>query len=66
MPDVRLWAARSAIDTWYADVGGPLRIWKEWAPTVTGQVAEGGHFFPEARLGETAAMLRAFLAGEGR
>ena len=65
-PTLVLWAARSALDTWYEDVGGPLGIWSAWAPQVTGRAVAGGHFFPEERPEETTAMLRAFLAGEGR
>jgi haloacetate dehalogenase len=57
-PTLVLWAANSALDTWYADEGGPLRIWQQWCDKVQGQAVEGGHFFPEARPRETADRLR--------
>jgi haloacetate dehalogenase len=62
-PVLALWAAGTALDTWYADAGGPLGVWRAWADDVTGRAVPGGHFFPEARPDETAAALRAFVAG---
>jgi haloacetate dehalogenase len=61
-PVLVLWAAGSALDTWYTDAGGPLGIWRAWADHVTGRAVVGGHFFPEAQAEETAATLRAFFA----
>ena len=60
-PTLLLWAARSALDVWYTDVGGPLGLWRAWASNVSGHAVEGGHFFPEERPVETADTLRAFL-----
>jgi len=61
-PTLVLWAANSALDTWYGDAGGPLAIWKRWANNVTGEAVRGGHFFPEAYPAETAGRLRNFLS----
>lgn len=56
-----LWSARGALETWYRDVGGPLVLWREWADQVEGRSFEAGHFFPEERARETAAVLAAFF-----
>jgi haloacetate dehalogenase len=60
-PMLVLWSAGSAVDLWYADAGGPLEIWRNWADDVRGHSLEGGHFFPEARPHETAAALARFF-----
>jgi haloacetate dehalogenase len=60
-PTLVLWSAGSGLDTWYADAGGPLGIWRQWASDVTGRPISGGHFFPEQNAGETAAELLAFF-----
>jgi len=57
-----LWSKGNALDEWYADAGGPLGIWREWAEDVRGRAIEGGHFFPEENAMETARELRAFFA----
>jgi haloacetate dehalogenase len=56
-----LWGAGGPLDTWYADAGGPLGIWRDWAADVTGRPIAGGHFFPEHNASETSAELRAFF-----
>jgi len=56
-----LWSKASALDTWYQDIGGPLAIWRKWAPAVSGRAIAGGHFFPEQNPRETIAELRAFF-----
>jgi haloacetate dehalogenase len=61
-PVLALWAAGGAVDTWYADAGGPLALWRPWAPRVEGRPADGGHFFPEEHPAVTAATLADFLA----
>lgn len=63
-PTQVLWAEGSALDVWYADVGGPLGLWRAWASAVIGRAVQGGHFFPEARPAETAEALRAFLRSD--
>ena len=57
-----LWGKGGPLDHWYADAGGPLGIWRDWANDVTGHPIEGGHFFPEHNPRETAVELRAFFA----
>jgi haloacetate dehalogenase len=57
-----LWGKGGPLDHWYADAGGPLGVWRDWANDVTGHPIEGGHFFPEHNPRETAAQLRAFFA----
>lgn len=61
-PLLVLWDKDGALGRWYADDGGPLGIWRQWAGEVTGHAMSGGHFFPEAHPRETAAALRAFFA----
>jgi len=61
-PTLVLWAAGGAIDQWYESLGGPLAIWRQWAPTVCGSAIAGGHFFPEQMPDEIVGVLRGFLA----
>ena len=66
-PTLALWSAGSGLDTWYAEAGGPLGIWRNWADNVTGRPMAGGHFFPEQNATETIAELRSFFGlGEPR
>ncbi len=61
-PLLALWGAGGAVDTWYADEGGPLALWRDWADDVYGHAVEGGHFFPEEAPEQTAEMLGRFFA----
>lgn len=61
-PLLVLWSAGGPLDTWYADRGGPLGIWRDWASDVRGRPIDGGHFFPEQNPLETADELRAFFS----
>jgi haloacetate dehalogenase len=60
-PVLVLWSADSPLDTWYADVGGPLGIWRRRAGSVSGHAVQGGHFFPEQEPTITSTELRAFF-----
>jgi haloacetate dehalogenase len=60
-PMLHLWAEGGPLDTFYAGDGGPLCIWRKWAPLAQGQAVKGGHFFPEENAEGTAAMLARFL-----
>lgn len=64
-PLLVLWSSLGALDKWYRNEGGPLALWKSWAREVTGQPLEAGHFFPEEKPEETAALLMAFLDKRG-
>jgi haloacetate dehalogenase len=64
-PLLALWSGEGALATWYADEGGPLAIWRQWASDVQGGPVAGGHFFPEEHPHETAAALRAFFSIRG-
>jgi haloacetate dehalogenase len=64
-PMLVLWAAGGSLDRWYADQGGPIALWREWADTVEGQAVDGGHFFPEVTPVETAGYLRNFFRNPG-
>lgn len=59
---LHLWAEGGPLDTFYANEGGPLGIWRQWAPRAHGQPMKGGHFFPEENADETAALVRDFLS----
>jgi hypothetical protein len=60
-PVLALWG-KGLLDEWYADAGGPLGLWRQWADEVQGEALAAGHFFPEEMPGETAARLERFLA----
>lgn len=60
-PTLVLWSEGGSVDTWYADDGGPLTLWRAWARSVTGHPVPGGHFFPEQNPTATTAELLAFL-----
>jgi len=61
-PMLHLWAEGGPLDTFYAKDGGPLGIWRQWAPGAQGQAIQGGHFFPEENPEGTAAMVKGFLS----
>lgn len=61
-PTLVLWSKGSGLDTWYAEDGGPLGIWREWCDRVDGEAVDGGHFFPEVHPEQTARRLAAFFA----
>jgi haloacetate dehalogenase len=62
-PMLHLWAEGGPLDTFYADDGGPLGIWRQWAPRAEGRAMKGGHFFPEENPEDTASLLATFLTG---
>ncbi|WP_292340657.1 alpha/beta hydrolase [Mesorhizobium sp.] len=64
-PVLALWSGHGALAEWYAQEGGPLALWQEWAGNVSGGAMHGGHFFPEEFPGETAAALHDFLMSRG-
>ena len=61
-PMLHLWAEGGPLDTFYAKDGGPLGIWRQWAPRVYGQAMKGGHFFPEENPDDTSALVKKFLS----
>ncbi|HEY8926025.1 MAG TPA: alpha/beta hydrolase [Polyangia bacterium] len=63
VPVFVLWSERGPLGTWYAEAGGPLAIWRDWADDVTGHALAGGHFFAEELPETTARILGDFLAG---
>ena len=63
-PMLHLWAEGGPLDTFYAADGGPLGIWRQWAPHVQGQAVKGGHFFPEENPDRTAVLVKEFLAAQ--
>ncbi|WP_158945152.1 alpha/beta fold hydrolase [Granulicella sp. S190] len=60
-PMLHLWAEGGPLDSLYGNDGGPLGIWRQWAPHAQGQAMRGGHFFPEENPEDTASLLREFL-----
>jgi formate hydrogenlyase transcriptional activator len=50
------------LDTFYAKDGGPLGIWRQWAPRAHGRAMKGGHFFPEENPDDTAVLVKQFLS----
>ena len=61
-PMLHLWAEKGPLDTFYAKDGGPLGIWRQWAPRARGQAMKGGHFFPEENPDDTAVLVKQFLS----
>jgi haloacetate dehalogenase len=61
-PMLHLWAQGGPLDTFYGKEGGPLGIWRQWAPRANGQSVKGGHFFPEENPDDTAALVKKFLS----
>jgi haloacetate dehalogenase len=61
-PMLHLWAEGGPLDTFYANDGGPLGIWRQWAPRAQGQPMKGGHFFPEENPDDTAVLVKQFLS----
>jgi haloacetate dehalogenase len=61
-PMLHLWAEGGPLDTFYTREGGPLSIWRQWAPDVHGQAMKGGHFFPEENPDDTADVIKQFLS----
>jgi haloacetate dehalogenase len=64
-PVLVLWSGTGPLASWYTDDGGPLGLWRELAPNVTGHAVDGGHFFPEEHPQDTAETLAAFFSPEG-
>jgi haloacetate dehalogenase len=60
-PMLHLWAEGGPLDTFYTKDGGPLGIWRQWAPRAHGQAMKGGHFFPEENAEDTAVLVKQFL-----
>jgi haloacetate dehalogenase len=60
-PMLHQWAQGGPLDTFYEEDGGPLGIWRQWAPRVQGQMMQGGHFFPEENPDDTAVLVKQFL-----
>jgi haloacetate dehalogenase len=61
-PMLHLWAEGGPLDTLYTKDGGPLGIWRQWAPRAQGQSIKGGHFFPEENPDDTAVLVKQFLS----
>jgi haloacetate dehalogenase len=61
-PLLTLWSAQGALDTWYAEAGGPIALWRVWSDDVRGHPLKAGHFFPEEAPEQTADALSRFFA----
>jgi haloacetate dehalogenase len=61
-PVLALWSASGPLGSWYHHDGGPLALWRQVAPDVTGAPVHGGHFFPEEQPAAIAATLAGFFA----
>jgi len=61
-PMLHLWAEGGPLDTFYAQDGGPLGIWRQWAAQVQGQSMKGGRFFPEENPDDTTVLVKQFLS----
>ena len=60
-PALALWSGQGPLATWYANEGGPLALWRDWADQLQGRAVDGGHFFPEETPAETADALARFF-----
>jgi haloacetate dehalogenase len=61
-PMLHLWAEGGPLDTFYEKDGGPLGIWRQWAPRAEGHAMKGGHFFPEDNPEDTFTAVSQFLS----
>jgi pimeloyl-ACP methyl ester carboxylesterase len=61
-PMLHLWAEGGPLDTFDGKDGGPLGIWRQWAPHVPGRAMKGGHFFPEENPDDTADLVKQLLS----
>jgi haloacetate dehalogenase len=61
-PMLHLWAEGGPLDTFYLKDGGPLGIWRQWAPVAQRQAMKGRHFFPEENPDDTALLVKHFLS----
>ena len=61
-PMLHLWAEGGPLDAFYEKDGGPLSIWRQWAPRAHGRAMKGGHFFPEENPDDTAVLVKQFLS----
>jgi haloacetate dehalogenase len=64
-PLLVLWG-QGALDSWYAEAGGPLALWRQWSDDVRGRPLQAGHFFAEEAPKETAEILREFFSHSAR
>lgn len=64
-PTLALWSGRGALDTWYAEEGGPVALWQNWCEDVQGHAVDAGHFFPEEAPEQTAEALSRFFCSAG-
>ena len=55
---LHLWAQGGPLDTFYGKGGGPLGVWRQWAPHAHGQAMKGGHFLPEDNPDEAALIVK--------
>jgi len=60
-PLLVLWSAKGPLDSWYAEAGGPIALWRTWSDGVEGHSLEAGHFFPEEAPAQTAEALHRFF-----
>jgi haloacetate dehalogenase len=60
-PLLVLWSSDGPLGTWYADVGGPIGLWRDWADDIRGFPMQAGHFFPEELPEATAVALSSFF-----
>jgi haloacetate dehalogenase len=60
-PFLTLWSAQGPLDTWYAEEGGPIALWRAWTDDVQGWAVNAGHFFPEETPEQTADALNRFF-----
>jgi haloacetate dehalogenase len=65
-PLLVLWSAHGALETWYAEAGGPRALWQAWSDEVQGYPLQAGHFFPEEAPEDTAVALHHFFAPDAR
>ena len=56
------WSARGALNSCYAQAGGPLALRCGWADDVRGAALDARHFFPEEIPERTAEESSAFFA----
>jgi haloacetate dehalogenase len=59
-PMLHLWAECGPLDRFYTNDGGPLGIWRQWAPVAKGRPMKGGQFFPKENSDDTVVAIKEF------
>src|SRR5262249_35470353 len=61
-PVLVLWSGRGPLGTWYAEVGGPLALWRAWGKEGHCGPPAAGHFFSEENSPQKTGGIKGLFA----